>query len=407
MAHRLSQQPGLEVVSNPPTVPEKLVQKYSVNDAAYSAPIPVEELHNNYNAPPLGTGLPQYERNEQKGYPGGWRGGAGAGHAGGYSNLEFGDDPVAKTPEKRICGLKRWIFITLVVAAIVVVAAAVGGGVAASTASKNNKSSSPSSDASTPPTSTPPTSTNGAPTSTTSSPPLLATPGTFAVTKSSPSYQDTYNSITYFFQDINTPDIYMWTYKRGQDWVEIGKLDGLNPPPRANSSIAAVRSPDEETISLFYTAENGTLYDIIGSSTDTDWRMGTLAPRTNYGVLVSKDSGIAALWWGMKDMNGPGYSIRVYYVDSAAAQVRELAFDNNKDPQWFVTDKPLESCSPTAKITVAHLPPNDTSTAQETAHLFYQDKTGNLRHYPGYDGTWSTSNGTYFLSFHMNTKEAC
>ncbi|EPS38639.1 hypothetical protein H072_7596 [Dactylellina haptotyla CBS 200.50] len=395
MANRLSvryepvhttEQEGLEVVSVPP--PPVLDKPFQVlpNTPAYSQPIPVHTQQYSYNGPPPPIDY-RFSQFGQQGYPGG---GDNGGYAGGHPQFNGGAVPPAK-PERKIWGLKRWVFIAIVIAVIVIIAAAVGGGVGGSLASKSNKSSTSPDSSQT--TSAPPTSTtNEVPTSTTSSPPLLATPGTFASVKSSTSGQDDYNSITYFFQDTNTPDIYMWTIIRGQDWVQIGKLDGLNPPPRPNSTFAAVQAPDDDTISLFYVADNGTLFDVTGTGTDTDWRMGFLAPRTNYGVLVAEDSGIAAIWWGIKDMNGPGYSIRIYYVDSAASRVRELAFDANKSPQWFVTDQPLETCLPTAKIAIAHLPPNETSTLMETAHLFYQDRNGNLRHYAGYDGSWSLDN---------------
>ncbi|KAF3902823.1 hypothetical protein AA313_de0205957 [Arthrobotrys entomopaga] len=228
---------------------------------------------------------------------------------------------------------------------------------------------------------------------TTSSGPRYATPGTFAAVKGSTSGQDDYTSISYLFQDINSPDIYLWTIIKGQDWVEIGKITGLDPPPKANSSFAAIQTPDSDTISIYYAAENGTLFDASGSSTGTNWQNGVMARRTNFGILVSEGSGIAASWWGLKDQEGPGFSLRIYYVDSAASRIRELAFDNDKNPQWFVTEQSFETCSPTAKIGLAHLPPNATSSDRETVHLFYQNTAGDLRHYPGYDGSWDLDNG--------------
>ncbi|KAK6505854.1 hypothetical protein TWF481_007744 [Arthrobotrys musiformis] len=384
MANRYSDQPGLEVVDSPlpPPPPEKLFQQlqHPSNDPAHSSPIPVASLGGSYPGPPPPPPV------ESQAYAAGAYGG----------HPQFNGGPPAPDPEKRICGLKRSVFFILILVAVVVVAGAIGGGVGGALAGKsnnNNNSSDGVSGGQTSATTTAPaTTTSEAPTSTTSAPPLLPTPGTFAAVKSSDPNQENYNSLTYLFQDINTPDIWMWTIIRGQDWIQIGKLTGLDPPPRQNSSIAAVQAPDGDTISLFYTAENGTLYDVIGSPQGTDWRMGTLAPLTNYGVLVSEGSGMGASWWGNKDDNGPGYRIRIYYVDSAAARVRELAYDANKSPRWFVTDQQLETCSPQAKITIAHLPPeNSTSTRQETAHLFYQDRNGNLRHFPGYDGTWDSN----------------
>ncbi|KAF3935015.1 hypothetical protein ABW20_dc0102778 [Dactylellina cionopaga] len=395
----MMEQEGLEVVSIPPPPHEKLVQQiHSVNSPAYSQLIPADVQHGQqyYNSPPppVDTRFSQFG---QQAYPGG--GGGGEGGYGGHPQFNNGPagPPGGQTSaEKRICGLKRWVFIVIIIVVIVIIAA-VGGGVGASQASKNKNSGATSGDSQTTSTSTSVTSssgttTSGASTSTSTSPPAIATPGTFAAVKSSTSGQEDYGSLTYFFQDINTPDIYMWTIIRGQDWVQIGKLDGLDPPPRPNSSFAAVQAPDDDSISLYYIADNGTMFDVTGSSTNTDWRMGILAPRTNYGVLVSQDSGIGAIWWGFKDDSGPGYRTRIYYVDSAAARVRELAFDADKDPQWFVTDQSLETCSPKAKIAIAHLPPNATSTLRETAHLFYQDRNGGLRHYPGYDGIWDTAN---------------
>ncbi|KAK6532631.1 hypothetical protein TWF281_006812 [Arthrobotrys megalospora] len=392
MANRYSDQAGLEVVDVPPPPPEKLFQQlqHPSNDPAHSSPIPVASLGGTYPGPPPPPPVDSYgDSYGQQGY-------AGAGHAG-HPQFNSGPPPLPPpSKEGRICGLKRWVFFVLILGAVVVVAAAVGGGVGGALAGKNNNSSGASSGPSSSMTTTtggPATTTSAGPSSTTSAPPQLPTPGTFAAVKSSDPNQENYNSLTYLFQDVNTPDIWMWTIIRGQDWIQIGKLTGLEPPPRANSSIAAVQAPDSDTISLFYTAENGTLYDVIGSPVDTDWRMGTLAPLTNYGVLVSEGSGMGASWWGNKDDNGPGYRIRVYYVDSAAARVRELAYDANKTPKWFVTDQQLETCSPQAKVTIAHLPPeNATSTIQETAHLFYQDRNGNLRHFPGYDGSWDSSN---------------
>ncbi|KAF3312614.1 hypothetical protein TWF173_007033 [Orbilia oligospora] len=390
MAHRYSvryepiqttDQPGLEVVdSPPPPPPEKLFQQlqHLSNDPAQSTPIPVASLGGNYPGPPPPPPPNPYAQE------------------GGYEHPQFNGAPPVPEKEGRICGLKRWVFFVLILAAVVVVAGAVGGGVGGALAGKNNNNNN-SAEANNGQTSTTSTggsatSTSAGPTSTTSAPPRLPTPGTFAAVKSSDPNQENYNSLTYIFQDINTPDIWMWTIIRGQDWIQIGKLEGLNPPPRPNSSIAAVQAPDGDTISLYYTAENGTLYDAIGSPQGTRWRMGTLAPLTNYGVLVSEGSGIGASWWGNKNDNGPGYRIRIYYVDSAAARVRELAYDANKTPKWFITDQQLETCSPQAKITIAHLPPeNSTSTRQETAHLFYEDRNGNIRHFPGYDGTWDSS----------------
>ncbi|KAK6538485.1 hypothetical protein TWF694_010068 [Orbilia ellipsospora] len=392
MANRHSEQAGLEVVSVQPA--EKIIQQveHTTHDAAYSSPIPVAaeqqlpQANAQYNPhPPID---PRYAQYNQQGYPGG--GGAGGGYGG---NPQFnGSGPAPEfIPERRICGLKRSLFITLAVVIGIIIAAAVGGGVGGALASKNNKSSGSSSDSQTT-TSAPSTSTTGAPTSTTSAGPQYATPGTFAAVKSSTSGEDDYNSISYLFQDINTPDIYLWTIIKGQDWVEIGKIEGLDPPPKANSSFGAIQAPDSDTISIYYAADNGTLFDASGSSTGTNWQNGVMARRTNYGILVSEGSGIAATWWGLKGQNGPGYSSRVYYVDSAAARIRELAFDNNKNPQWFVTNQEFETCSPTAKIGLAHLPPNATSSDRETVHLFYQTTVGDLRHYPGYDGAWDIEN---------------
>ncbi|RVD84763.1 uncharacterized protein DFL_006488 [Arthrobotrys flagrans] len=382
MANRYSDQPGLEVVDSPlPPPPDKLFQQlqHPSNDPAHSSPIPVASLGGNYPGSPQPPPPPPTEHYAQQGYA------AGGGHP------QFNGGPPAPEREDRICGLKRWVFFVLILAAVVVVAAAVGGGVGGALAGKNNNNNSAGQDNGGTATTTD-TTTSAGPTSTTSAPPRLPTPGTFAAVKSSDPNQENYNSLTYLFQDVDTPDIWMWTIIRGQDWIQIGKLEGLDPPPRLNSSIAAVQAPDGDTISLFYTAENGTLYDAIGSPQGTRWRMGTLAPLTNYGVLVSEGSGMGASWWGNKDDNGPGYRIRIYYVDRAAARVRELAYDANKTPRWFITDQQLETCSPQAKVTIAHLPPeNSTSTRQETAHLFYEGRNGNLRHFPGYDGTWDSS----------------
>ncbi|KAK6335740.1 hypothetical protein TWF730_003118 [Orbilia blumenaviensis] len=391
-----TEQAGLEVVDTPQAPPEKLIQQlqHPSNDPAYSSPIPVASLGGTYPGPPPPPPVDSYgQQGFAAGSPGGY---------GGHPQFNGAPPLPEPEPESRICGLKRWVFFVLILGAVVVVAAAVGGGVGGALAGRsnnnnNNNSSAGSSDgqsttATTTTTGGVATTTSAGPTSTTSAPPQLPTPGTFAAVKSSDPNQDNFNSLTYFFQDINTPDIWMWTHIRGRDWVQIGKLEGLNPAPRANSSIAAVQAPDADTISLFYTAENGTLFDVTGSPQNTDWSMGTLAPLTNYGVLVSEGSGMGASWWGNKDDNGPGYRIRIYYVDSAASRVRELAYDANKTPRWFVTDQQLETCAPQAKITIAHLPPeNSTSTRRETAHLFYQNRDGDLRHFPGYDGTWDSS----------------
>ncbi|KAJ6257455.1 Ferric/cupric reductase transmembrane component [Drechslerella dactyloides] len=378
------EQAGLEAVSTL-TLQEKLLAQlqHPSNDPTFSAPIPIAteggELY--YDSPPPSVHVdPSFS---QYGQGNGGGGGEYSGHP------QFASDPTALVPDRRILGLKRWVFFTiLAVVLLVVVGAAVGGGVGGSLASKNNGSSASSSDSQT----TSASSTTATSTST-SSVQVLATPGTFAAVKASTADQDDFQSISYLFQDINTPDIYLTTIKKGGSWAQIGKIQGLNPQPRPNSTIAAIQAPDEETISLYYVAENGTLYDAIGSSTDTIWRMGTLAPRTNYGVLVSQNSGIAATWWGTRGDSGPGYRLRIYYVDSAAARVRELAFNAEENPQWFVTREPLESCSPTAKISVAHLrPDNSSSTLRETAHLFYQNTNGDIRHYPGYDGRWNLNN---------------
>ncbi|KAK6343145.1 hypothetical protein TWF718_008518 [Orbilia javanica] len=377
-------QPGLEVIDSPPA-PEKLLQQlqHPSNDPAYSSPIPVASLGHNYPGPPPPP-PPHSESYAEQGYA------AGGGHP------QFNGGPPVLEKDNRICGLKRWVFFVLILAAVVIVAGAVGGGVGGALASKSNDNNSAGQNdgqTSTTSSANTATTTSSSTTSTTSAPSRLPTPGTFAAVKSSDPNEENYNSLTYIFQDINTPDIWLWTTVRGGDWVQIGKLEGLDPPPRANSSIAAIQAPGEDLISLFYTSENGTLYDVRGSPQGVRWKMGSLAPLTNYGVLVSEGSGMGASWWGNKDDNGPGYRLRIYYVDKAAARVRELAYDANKTPTWFVTDQQLETCSPQAKVTIAHLPPeSSTATKQETAHLFYQDRNGNLRHFPGYDGTWNSSN---------------
>ncbi|KAK6336093.1 hypothetical protein TWF696_001661 [Orbilia brochopaga] len=376
-----TEQAGLEVVSGP-TAQEKLAQQlqHPANDPAFSSPIPVEGGQQYYSPPPP-PGDPRYSQYGQ---------GGGGGEGGYTGHPQFGADTTTPAQERRILGLKRWVFfVILAVVLLVIVGAAVGGGVGGSLASKNNGNSADESSSQT----TSSATSTSAPTSSTTSAQVLATPGTFVAVKSSTPNRDDFQSISYLFQDIRTPDIYLTTIIKGGNWAQIGRIEGLNPPPRANSSIAAIQAPDDDTISLYYTADNGTLYDAVGSSTSTNWRMGILAPRTNYGVLVSEGSGMGATWWGNKDDSGPGYRLRIYYVDSAAARVRELAFDADKDPQWFVTPESLEACSPTAKITVAHLmPENSTSTIQETAHLFYQDADNNIRHYPGYDGNWDSDN---------------
>ncbi|KAF3925247.1 hypothetical protein ABW20_dc0105382 [Dactylellina cionopaga] len=157
----------------------------------------------------------------------------------------------------------------------------------------------------------------------------------------------------------------------------------------ANSSFAAVQEPGDDRITLFYVAANGTLFNAIGSPTNASWRMGDLAPSTKYAILVSEGSGIAAQWWGLRTNVRFGYSLRVYFVERASTRVQELAYDGDKEIQWFVTDQALEVCSPQAKIALAHLQPASlTNKTRETMHLFYEGKDGSLRHFPGYNGFW-------------------
>ncbi|KAF3940052.1 hypothetical protein ABW19_dt0208906 [Dactylella cylindrospora] len=324
-----------------------------------------------------------------QGYNNGYGGGGGVatGGGGGVDGVpHFSTSHVAAAKDKTICGLKRWLFFVLVAAAILVVGGAVGGGVGGSLASRDSGDANSESGTT--------TTTTSSSTTSTSTASATPTPGTIAAVKDSTVLEDEQYSLTYFFQDINSPDIYMTNDGAfaSMNWTQIGKLEGLDPPPKANSSFAAIQAPGEDVISIYYISDNGTLYDANGTYGTTNWQMGELALQTRYSILVSEDSGIAATWWGLEDDSGPGFRRRIYYVDSAAQRVRELAFDANKNPQWFVTDQPLETCLGKAKIAVAHLPPTESSYNRETAHLFYQDRSGNLRHFPGYDGDWDYDN---------------
>lgn len=76
------------------------------------------------------------------------------------------------------------------------------------------------------------------------------TPGTIAAVRTETEFGSSPREveITYFFQDIHTPDIYMTRYTIRDGWQQVGKLEGLNPEPRANSTIAATRAPGEDVV---------------------------------------------------------------------------------------------------------------------------------------------------------------
>ncbi|EPS37581.1 hypothetical protein H072_8722 [Dactylellina haptotyla CBS 200.50] len=332
-------QPGLEVAPN--TAPEKYTEPPPIS----SSPIPLygEQVFRVKSVPdpqhPY-TGHPQ------------------------FNTLE----PINR--RDRICGLSKRVFIFTIVGVILLIAGAIGGAVGGVLASKNKTNS-------------------AAPPSTT---PL---PGTFAAVQATRSGSNGGGSITFLYQDYLSTGIYMWTQIPGvQDgngnFINYGRLEGLKPEPRANSSIAAVQVPDDSNIFLFYIGNDGTLYDATGPSTGANWTTGSLASNTENNIKVSQGSGIAATWWGLKDGSG-NYGLRVYYVEDSTNRIRELAFNSTQNPQWYITDETLEISSPTAKIAVAHLPPNGTNDLGETAHLFYQDPNGLLRHFPGYRGIWNQS----------------
>ncbi|EWC46037.1 hypothetical protein DRE_04830 [Drechslerella stenobrocha 248] len=364
-----TEQAGLEVVAQP--APS---DKFPVNAPSDALPIPVatEFQSQQYLDPKYGQYGQAYQGGDSRGFDG-----YGAAESGGVGAV------AAASSGKRICGLKRWVFFVILAVVVLVIAGGIGGGIAGgllSSRSNNANGGDSNSQAAA-------NSTGTSPTSSASAIPAIATPGTFAAVKASEGLMDNVKGITYFFQDINTPDIYMWR-QLGDDWRQVGKLEGLNPPPRANSSIAAVQAPDQSSISLFYTADNGTLFDAIGTFGSASWRMGQLAALTNYKAEVAPGSGIAASWWGRARS-----SIRVYYVDSGVARIREVAYDEDKNPRWFITTQEFEQCSQSAKVAVAHLPPrNSTNVMGETIHLFYQDRNNNVRHYPGYNGLWDVTN---------------
>ncbi|KAK6362702.1 hypothetical protein TWF730_000158 [Orbilia blumenaviensis] len=246
----------------------------------------------------------------------------------------------------------------------------------------------------------------------TSTRPLLVA-SSYAVVKASTPGLDNNLGTTYFFQQAfneNNPrtDKLIWFSCLGTSgfWSEPSIVQELNPPPRDNSSIAAVQIPGEDQISLFYVAENGTLYDVIGAPADKSdysspwrWKRGSLAPFTGWEARVSKNSGIAATWtFDSKLVSVPDnelwrsrYVLRVYYVDSVTSTVRELSrvSEGISRVRWYLSHIG-ENCSPQAKITVAHLLPNSTNQGKETVHLFYESRNrSGIRHAPIYNHTWN------------------
>ncbi|KAK6535911.1 hypothetical protein TWF281_000161 [Arthrobotrys megalospora] len=267
---------------------------------------------------------------------------------------------------RSICGLGRRLFFTIIIGAILFIVAAIGAGVGASVYVKNKQSY--------------------------TLPPLVA--ATFAAVKASTPGLNDFQGMTYFFQEAYdaassryAKPVYFSYINESGIWSEPKMIMGLLPYPRENSSIAAIQVPGEDIISLYYISENGTLFDVIGSPSKSNWRIGNLAQSTGWGARASKDSGIAATW--QTSETGSGYDLRVYYVDSVTSTVRELWHPANEDRGVFHYGQVGEICSPRAKIAIAHLPPNNsTSSIRETVHLFYENRSGGLRHFPIYNGTW-------------------
>lgn len=56
--------------------------------------------------------------------------------------------------------------------------------------------------------------------------------------------------ITLFFQDTQTPQIYMSHFTPKDGWDLVGMLEGLEPAPKPNSSIAAVRMPGGDKVCI-------------------------------------------------------------------------------------------------------------------------------------------------------------
>ncbi|KAK6531744.1 hypothetical protein TWF694_002918 [Orbilia ellipsospora] len=257
----------------------------------------------------------------------------------------------------RICGIKRWIFLTLV--GIVLVAAIVGGvvgGVLGSRKSSSRPSNPPS-----------PTQT------------------TFPINIAAVENSD--GDITLVRQDNNTQLFYIHAMVGGK-WGSPITIEGLNPPPSTNTSFAMLQAPNSTTIQIFYTAENNTMFDASGTTDNGNWTMGRLASDTRYGVLVSPQSGFAATPWIVE--NAEGYSFRVYYVDRTTQSVQELALDSGDS--WTITDVRFSTASSKGKVAVAWVQASNFSyTDNQALHVFYQDNRANLVHVPGYNGVWNFS----------------
>ena len=155
-----------------------------------------------------------------------------------------GSNTSIENPKKyksRICGLKRSLFLILVAVLVVIGIGAIVGGVVAgvlssrktsTSSSTNSISSSGSRDSATT------TTTRSAPTATT-------TPLNIA----SVNRGDNMNTIETIHQDAATNNLYISKYD-GTRWLNPLKLDGLNPQPRADTPLAAMRYQDSELVSL-------------------------------------------------------------------------------------------------------------------------------------------------------------
>jgi len=376
-------QPGLEVASEPGEI-----NRYASPQPPYGSPV---------NSPPLFDGRPQsfsqpagyYDPKLNQAY-----------HPANATAAQKNEQAAAFLPqnsprqEKRICGLKRWLFFLLLALIVLIIGGAVGGGIGGSQAGKKSSGAKPAT-ATTSNSSSTATTTSGVATAT-------STPGSIAAAQVRDS-----NEIAVFYQDTATSDIYLsGYYGSGPSWHSGVKINGINPLPKPNSSIAAVYNlTDSETINLFYIAENNTMFNAYGTINSTSWTMGTLASDTSYSVLVADGGGMTACPW-MDLQSTPAFSMRVYYIDRATSSVKELGIDPGT--KWFVTTAVFEKAGPQSQISSAWLPGyNFSNITNEVTHLFYQDTRGNIRHLPGYNGYWSLNNaetldnvavGTYFSS---------
>ncbi|KAK6337836.1 hypothetical protein TWF696_001315 [Orbilia brochopaga] len=262
----------------------------------------------------------------------------------------------------RICGLKRWIFFSLL--GLLLVAAVVGGAVGGILGSHSSAS-------------------NGSNNST--NPPLPTTttvPIAMAVVNPAQSEAGT----TIIRQDNSTELFYIHTTAGNRQQRDPILIEGLNPAPSKNTSFAALQAPGSTTIRIFYTADNNTMFDAYGSADNGTWTMGQLASDTRYGVLVSPGSGFAATPWTVEYLNGE-YGLRVYYVDRTTKAVQELAY--NQGGVWVITNIRFSTALQNGKIALAWVrAANFSYTDNQVLHVFYQDVRANLVHIPGYDGRW-------------------